>query len=120
MNFTSNSRRHCHPELMLDNVGGDREIFLQLAEIYKHESVKIFGQMQIAADAQDFNELGRQSHSLKGTVGPLGADDLVKILIQIEDECNRKQCQCDANRLTSIRDELAHIGTELQSFIDSF
>ena len=120
MNSIPHSRRHSHPELMLENVGGDREIFLQLAEIFKHESVKIFGQIQLAADTQDFDELGRQSHSLKGTVGPLGADDLVKILVQIEDECNRNQCQCDANRLASIRNELAHIETELQDFIDSF
>jgi HPt (histidine-containing phosphotransfer) domain-containing protein len=120
MNFTPNSRRHCHPELMLENVGGDREIFLQLAEIFKHESVKIFGQLQLAARTLDVDDLGRQSHSLKGTVGPLGADGLIKILIQIEDECNRKQCQCDANRLASISNELTQIGAELQDFIDNF
>jgi HPt (histidine-containing phosphotransfer) domain-containing protein len=120
MNSTTNNRRHSHPELMLENVGGDREIFLQLAEIFKHESVKIFGQLRFAARTLDFDELGRQSHSLKGTVRPLGADDLVKMLVQIEDECNRKQCQCDAGRLALINDELGHVGAELQDFIERF
>ncbi|HSY29246.1 MAG TPA: Hpt domain-containing protein [Burkholderiaceae bacterium] len=105
---------------MLEIVGGDREIFLQLAEIFRRESVAIFEKMRSAAGMHNFKELGDQSHSLKGTVGPLGADELVKMLLQIEDECNELQCICDENRLSKIDNELSQIQIELQQFVDRF
>ncbi|HXA47836.1 MAG TPA: Hpt domain-containing protein [Burkholderiaceae bacterium] len=120
MNGANKSDRHCQPELMLENVGDDRDIFLQLAEIFQRESVKIFGEMKAAASALDFEQLGRQSHSLKGTVGPLGADKLVEMLIQIEEECNRNQRVCDENAIAKIDNELAHVQMELQQFVDNF
>ena len=111
---------HCQPGLLMENVGGDRGIFLQLAEIFRHESVAIFEQMRAAALASNYEQLGRQSHSLKGTVGPLGADKLVEMLVEIEDECSSKQCVCDEKRLAEIADALQYVGTELQHFIDNF
>ncbi len=109
---------HCRPALMLEIVDGDREIFLQLAEIFRRESVVIFERMRTAAAAADLKELGSQSHSLKGTVGPLEADELVKMLLQIEDECNERQCICDESRLSMIANELNQVRIELQQFID--
>jgi len=116
--MNSTHHRHCLPELLLENVGGDREIFLQLAEILARESVAIFDQIRVAAAKSDFEQLGRQSHSLKGTVGPFGADELVNMLLQIEDECDSKNCICDERRLKIIANELNQVRTELQQFID--
>lgn len=110
---------HCQPGLLLENVGGDQEIFLQLAEIFRNESADIFERMRAAALASNFEQLGRQSHSLKGTVGPLGADSLVDMLVEIEEECHGKRCVCDEKRLAAIADALHHVGVELQQFIDN-
>ena len=111
---------HCQPGLLLENIGGDQEIFLQLAEIFQRESVAIFERMRAAALASNFAQLARESHSLKGTVGPLGADKLVDMLVEIEDECNRRQCVCDEGKLLAIADSLRRVQTELQHFIDDF
>ena len=110
---------HCQPGLLLENIGGDQEIFLQLAEIFQRESVAIFERMRAAALASNFEQLGRESHSLKGTVGPLGADKLVDMLVEIEDECNSSQCVCDERKLLAIADALHHVRTELRHFIDN-
>ena len=116
--MNSSHDSHCQPELLLEGVGGDHGIFLQLAEIFNRKSAVIFKQMQAAAAVSDFAQLGRQSHSLKGTVGPYGADKLMEMLIQIEEECDTRQCVCDEKSLATIEQELNQVRVELQQFID--
>ena len=108
---------HSQPGLLLEIVGDDQEMFLQLAEIFVRESAEKFQNMRIAMAASDFTQLGRQSHALKGTVGPLGADALVEELVKIEEECNASQFQRDDARLDALEVELNQVKRELQLFI---
>ena len=108
---------HSRPNELLDNVGGDWETFLQLAGIFRRESVVIMARIRNAAICDNLLDLGRQSHSLKGTVGPLGADQFVQMLLDIEDECHRGNCHCDEARLTVLEDELRQVRAELEEFI---
>jgi HPt (histidine-containing phosphotransfer) domain-containing protein len=112
--------KHSNPVELLENVGDDRETFLQLATIFRTESVAIFGRMRDAAAKGDLLELGRESHSLKGTVGPLGANQLMQMLLDIEDECKSGNCVCDTARLAGVEDELKMVALELANFIDQF
>jgi HPt (histidine-containing phosphotransfer) domain-containing protein len=111
---------HCQPGLLLETVGDDREVFLQLVEIFMRESAEKCELLRLAAAAADFEQLGFQSHALKGTVGPLGARALVQMLLLMEDECGRKQCICDAERISMIDEELSHVRREMQQFIAHF
>jgi HPt (histidine-containing phosphotransfer) domain-containing protein len=112
--------KHSRPSELLGNVGDDKETFLLLVDIFRRESVIIFGRMREAAAKRDLPELGRQSHSLKGTVGPLGADQLVQMLLDIEDECKQGNCICDDRRLAVIEDEIKIVGAEIDDFIRRF
>jgi len=111
---------HSRPNELLENVGNDKETFLQLMEIFRRESVAIFGRIRDAAAKRNLSELHRQSHSLKGTVGPLGADQLVQMLLDIEDECKLGTCVCDDARLTRVENELKKVSADMDNFIRRF
>ncbi|MBC7502704.1 MAG: Hpt domain-containing protein [Herminiimonas sp.] len=108
---------HCKPALLLDTVGGDREVFLELAEIFVRESTECLAHLTSAAQAGNIVQMGYQSHSLKGTVGPLGANTLTAMLFAIEEECSRKECVCDKQRLARILTELQQVNREMQHYI---
>ncbi len=118
--MTSMPFMHSHPQILLENVGDDKETFLQLAEIFRRESVSILTQMRESCGKSDLVALGRQSHSLKGTVGPLGADQLVQMLLDIEDDCVKGKYVCNEKQLAQVEDELRMVGSELTSFIEQF
>jgi HPt (histidine-containing phosphotransfer) domain-containing protein len=103
--------------MLLETVGDDQEVFLQLVDIFNSESAEKLANMRQAATASDFTALGHHSHALKGTVGPLGADALVQMLIQIEDECDRNECSCDEQRLQVVESELSQVRSEVQQFV---
>ena len=111
---------HSTPSLLLETVGDDREIFLELAEIFMRESTEKLEKMQEAAKAGDLVALAHHSHALKGTVGPLGADVLMQELIDIEAECNAKTCNFDEHKQLFLITELNHVCRELQEFIVNF
>jgi HPt (histidine-containing phosphotransfer) domain-containing protein len=109
--------RHCMPELLLETVDGDKEIFLELAEIFFREGDGKFSGLKAAAAAGDLGKLGHESHSLKGVVGPLGAAKLVEMLQALENDCNQGKCVCDAVRISGIDEELSQVRTEMQEFM---
>ena len=109
--------KHCHPELLFEMVGGDRDIFLQLVEIFKRDSLEKLQAMRQAMEQGNLPQLAFNSHALKGTVGPLGVDALVEDLIRIEDECNRGQAGCDAQKLADLTREIDAIREEVEHFV---
>jgi HPt (histidine-containing phosphotransfer) domain-containing protein len=70
-----------------------------------------------AAASADLEQIARHSHSLKGIVGPLGADNLAHLLLEIEQACENRQNMCDEKKLTEIDVELNHVRREMQEFI---
>lgn len=118
--MTTTPYTHCQPDFLLETVGGDREIFLELAEIFARESNDGFARLTLAAKAGDIGQMGYQSHSLKGTVGPLGASALVDMLFAIEEECEQRQCVCDDQRLACIEQELQQVQREMAHYVAHF
>ncbi len=114
--MTSTSYRHSQPGMLLETVSGDLEVFLELNAIFTREGASKFEQLCLAAAAGDLEQLGYQSHSLRGTVGPLGADALLQMLLDLENECERKQCICDQKRLSVIEEELNQVRREMQQY----
>jgi HPt (histidine-containing phosphotransfer) domain-containing protein len=110
--------KHCNPEMLLETVGDDKEVFIELADIFLSESISKYASLQRAALTSDWKTLGYESHSLKGTVGPLGADVLFHLLETIEIECDQNNCICDQQRLSVINSELNHIRAEVGHFVN--
>jgi two-component system sensor histidine kinase/response regulator len=107
---------HCRPQELLDTLGGDRAIFLELVEVFERESGAKLGAMQAAAAAADWPLLGRQAHALKGTVGPLAADALVRMLQQIEEDCRAGALADGAARVAAIEAELAAVSADVRQY----
>lgn len=116
--MTSHEYSHCQPELLLDTVGGDQEVFLELAGIFMSESDTKFDKLRAAAAAADLQQMAYFSHSLKGIVGPLGALALMEMFFSIERECQSGACRCDDKRLSVIGDELDLVQREMRRFIE--
>jgi hypothetical protein len=91
-------------------------VFLQLVDILVRESAEKLGGMRAAAAASDFERLGFLSHALKGTVGPVGADALVQMLLAVENACNRKQFNFAGQNLLMIERESENVQKEVQHF----
>ena len=111
---------HCSPQILLEMAGEDREIFLQLLDIFFRESREQFAKMKSAAEANDLVNCGNHSHSLKGSVGTLGANRLVQMLQTLEDDCHQKRNKCGAERISMIREELNRVRIEVQNFVAAF
>lgn len=111
--------KHCNPFLLMETVDNDHEVFLQLHEIFLRDGMEKFERMTQTASTGDLDHLGRASHALKGTVGPLGANQLVKMLQEIEDECNHHRCLCGQERLDLIRMEMEAVKREMDHFVQN-
>lgn len=118
--MTKSSEKHCAPEILLEMAGENSDIFIQLIEIFFRESRNQFTEIKSAAAIGDIVKCGNHCHSLKGTVGALGADNLVQMLQKLEDDCNQKRGDCGAARIAMLSDELHRVRTEVQKFIAHF
>jgi hypothetical protein len=109
----------CRPAELLETVGGQRAIFLQLVEIFKRDGAEKLADMRQATLQGDLARLAFSSHAFKGTVGPVGCDPLIGELVRIEEECRRGQCSCDERVFAGIELQLRQVENELQRFIAS-
>lgn len=117
--MTKPNNTHCDPAVLLETVGDDRDIFLELIEIFFRESASKFIQLKSAAAAGDVLKCGQYSHALKGTVGPLDATALMYMLQDLEDECRQQRFDCDPARVSAIGHELNQVKAEVQQFLGS-
>ncbi|HEY8022982.1 MAG TPA: Hpt domain-containing protein [Burkholderiaceae bacterium] len=113
----SSDNEYCEPSLLLDMVGGDREIFLQLTGIFMRDSTEQFAKITLALAQGNLQELGFHSHALKGTVGPLGAELLLAMLIRIEEDCKRQECEFATRTVPEIGRYLEGMREEVTRFI---
>lgn len=109
--------KHCDPGFLMETVDNDVDLFLQLHEIFVREGGEKFAKMIEAASTGHIEQLGRHSHALKGTVGPLGAGNLVGMLQKIEDECLHQRCLCGADRLDQVKNEMDAVRREMDHYI---
>lgn len=115
--MTTQTYKHCMPAMLLEVVGEDKETFLAIYEIFLNESAQKSKLLREAAESRDVAQLGAISHSLKGVVGPFGAETLMKILQDIETECRQNECVCGPERLAGIDAELVGIVEEMEQYI---
>ena len=118
--MSKSSPKRCAPENLFEMAGENSEIFLQLIEIFFRESRNQFTEMKSAAAIGDMVKCGNYCHSLKGTVGALGADNLVQMLQKLEDDCHQKRGDCGTARIAMVGVELHRVRTEVQKFIAHF
>ena len=69
---------------LLDRVGGDEQIFLELCEAFLADAPKRLESIRAAVAAGDARTLQREAHALKGAAGAFDALDVVAVTRQLE------------------------------------
>jgi two-component system sensor histidine kinase/response regulator len=98
---------------LLENLGGDRELLLEVLGIFAIEARNMFSAVRDAAKCNDAASLEHSAHSLKGSVSIFGARTIVEVSQKLElmgrnhDLANADDC-CSLLEL-----ELARLGSEL-------
>ncbi len=71
-------------EMALDRVGGDEELLREVAQLYFDEYPAIVEQIQTAVRSGSAQDLQRSAHTLKGSLGTLGAEQAAAHALRLE------------------------------------
>lgn len=71
-------------ELALDRVGGDEELLQEIVGLYLAEYPDLLEQIQSAVKTGDAPGLFRSAHTLKGSLGALGAESAQQRAFDLE------------------------------------
>lgn len=72
----------------LDRMGGDKELMEEMASLYMEDIVELTHKLDIALKAQDFSEIARMAHSIKGLSSNFGAHICVDKALKMENTAN--------------------------------
>ncbi|MFL9879995.1 Hpt domain-containing protein [Herbaspirillum rhizosphaerae] len=78
------SYQHINPAVLLDAAGQDVQAFLELSATFLDIAPPMYERLRHAITASQAADITLQSHSLKGTVALIGADQLASMLGRIE------------------------------------
>ena len=93
-------------------VGGDRELLLELVEMFPGESTAHLDSIRTAVENDDAELLVRSAHSLKGEASCFGASDLVVCALRVE------HCGRDSN-VRAAQDLIPRLAFELARLVDA-
>lgn len=109
--------RCCQPGLLFDAVDCDAVIFLDLAQVFHQETIARFDDIVRASAAGAFADMGYEAHSLKGTVGAVGATGLVQLLRDIETAGLEQRRPCTAEQLAQLQQQLQAARDDMAAFV---
>lgn len=93
-------------------MGNNRELCLELLEIYLQQVPPKLREISRALDIRDYEKFGFVAHSLKGISYNLGAETVGKIADDMNSEIKQ-------NRFDALSDLLAELKTEFERFSDA-
>ncbi len=114
--MSASEYRHSQPAVLLEAVGGDRATFMLLLDIFKRDTTDKLAKMRLALAQGDRAQLAFNVHAMKGTVGPTGADALMRQLVDLEAACREPHGTCDEQTLADIERQTLEIAGELERF----
>jgi CheY-like chemotaxis protein len=102
---------------LLRRLGGNRTLLGQVVELFRTDCSKRMRDLATAAASQDWTRLGREAHTLKGTLGNLCANDAYAAALRLE-KLARSQASADLadtiKGLTAEIDRLQPVLTDLE------
>ena len=70
--------------LALDRVGGDAELLREVAQLYLEEYPRLLKEIEESVRHVDADSLQRSAHTLKGSLGTLGAERATRLALDLE------------------------------------
>jgi HPt (histidine-containing phosphotransfer) domain-containing protein len=109
--------RCSQPWLLLQSVDNERDIFIDLAQVFRHETLARYDDIARHAAAGAWRDMAMDAHSLKGTVGIVGAAELMALLVDIEQGGIKRAMPCSAEQLARLADLLAQVRDDMDDFL---
>lgn len=100
-------------ELALDRVGGDEELLDEIVGLYLDEYPALLTEIQKAVQIGDAPSLYRSAHTLKGSLGTLGAEAAHQRALDLELSGRSAQLAEAPTMLTDLENLLRLLHTEL-------
>jgi HPt (histidine-containing phosphotransfer) domain-containing protein len=97
----------------IDRVGGDEELLREIAGLFLDEYPGLIREMESAIDSSDCERLQRAAHTLKGSLGTLGAERAFPIALDLEMKARHKQLDGTADALRKLQKLVSDLHTEL-------
>ncbi|MBK5292362.1 MAG: Hpt domain-containing protein [Acidobacteriia bacterium] len=99
----------------LDRVGGDEELLKEIAELFLGEYPGLMLEMGFAVAGNDPDRLQRAAHTLKGSLGTLGAERAFPIALELEMKGRRNQMQGAKEIYLSLQNCMAQLHQDLSN-----
>jgi PAS domain S-box-containing protein len=100
---------------VLDRLDGDRELFDEMAQLFREGCPKIMEDIRSAIGAGDAKALERHAHNLKGSSANLGAVDVSRAAAALEDCARSGNLERADDLLKSLELSLGQLLPELES-----
>ena len=104
-------------EQAFDTVGGDRGLLCDLFEVFLKEEDRMVRDIQNSLENQDYKELRRTAHSLKGALHHLGAVEAAEAARKFELMGQAEDISNAHERFSELKHLVSEISVEIRSFL---
>ncbi|MFH1733639.1 MAG: response regulator [bacterium] len=106
----------CNPNTLLDNFSGDRELLLEIAEIFLETHTELITSIQSAIDQNDATTLDQAAHSLKGAVSNFGLQEATEAAFKLEQMGREGNLEGAAFQFDQLKIEIDKVVRLLEGF----
>ena len=102
---------------VLDRLGGDQELLEELAAIFLEHAPVILSEIQRAISEQDMPALQNAAHSLKGSAGNFGAEEVIEKALALETMARERRIEQIEETFEALKVNLQQFTRELDGLI---
>jgi len=97
----------------MDRVGGDEDLLREIAGLFLSEYPKLMDDIHQAVLEGDADRMQHAAHTLKGSLGTLGAEAAFPLALELEMKGRHRQLEGSAESCEKLRESLAILHSEL-------
>jgi two-component system, sensor histidine kinase and response regulator len=99
----------------LDRLGGDRDLYYELVDLFKSEFPNVETAMRSAIDGRDAGALERSAHALRGSSGNLGAIGVSYAAMELENLARSGKVEGAGEQFKILQKEIGRLFSELEA-----
>jgi HPt (histidine-containing phosphotransfer) domain-containing protein len=107
------------PDLLLENVDGDRELLAEIVGLFFESSRDLHGALRKAVSRGDSDAVHRSAHQLKGALANVGAKAATQAAQELETLGRRRSMAGLEDALFALEHELGRLKPALEELIRS-
>ena len=99
----------------MERLGGDRELFHEIAGLFREDCPKMLSEIRSAVNAANPAALERAAHTLKGCVANFGAEAAVQAALHLERMGRSRQIEAAPGACETLEAEVARFREALDA-----